>query len=277
MSEISGSRDHSSIAHPELVEPQHAPDLPPDSLQPLVSLEEIDRSDLSVRQLRPEWMDRPDVDPRALEVSLRALESYNWISFTHHQHWSYIRQLAVRNPEKQIRVLDVACGGGDIAVKLARVARRSKLNVTVDGCDLSQTAVDFATRRASQAGVPCRFFPFDVTRTDWPTDYDVVCSSLFLRHLPTPLVETVLSRMAGAAKQLVLANDLVRSRLGYRILRYGTLVVTRSPVARYDGPVSVAGAFTLAEMRQMATNAGLTGATVKGCWPERMMLIWHKS
>ena len=51
------------------------------------------RIDLSQRQLRPEWMDRPDVDPREHAVALRALERVNWISGSHYPIWRAIREI----------------------------------------------------------------------------------------------------------------------------------------------------------------------------------------
>lgn len=282
MSHIIDSRDNPAVAqldHPATQPINHArqalrADVLPASLEAAPGL--FEWVDLRERRLRPEWMDQPNVDPAALEIAHQSLARYNSISLTDWTLWSHIRRLAREQRPRPIRVLDVACGGGDIAIKLALAAQRSKLDITVDGCDLSTTAVETATRHATQAGVPSRFFTFDVGRDDWPTGYDVICSSLFLHHLPTPLVETVLGRMAQATRHLVLINDLVRTRLGYFVLKLGTLLITRSPIAQYDGPVSVAGAFTASELRNMAGKAGLIGARVKLCWPQRMLLVWRK-
>ncbi|MDB5337404.1 MAG: methyltransferase family protein [Planctomycetaceae bacterium] len=248
--------------------------LPLNVTAPLGSIWKVN---LTSRCLRPEWMDQSGVDPQALEGALRALKRYNWLTFSYGGILTPIRELAAEQPQKQLRVLDVACGGGDIAVNLALAAKRSGLNVTVDGCDLSPTSVDVATRNARRTGVSSRFFQFDVNQDAWPTDYDIICSSLFLHHLPTPMVELVLNRMGNATRQMVIVNDLIRSRLGYLLLRYGTLLVTRSPLARYDGPISVAGAFTTSELQQLATRAGLVGATVTHYWSERMLFVWNKA
>lgn len=274
MSKVKIARNYQRMTQQVLERPLK-PDRLPESLEPLPGL--FQRVDLRERRLRPEWMDQAGVDPLALDIAHRSLELYNWLSFTHSKLWSPIYRLAQQRKASGIRVLDVGCGGGDLAIKLAQTAQHSGLNVTIDGCDLSTTAVALATRRAEDAGVPCRFFAFDVGHDVWPHDYDVICSSLFLHHLPTCMIETVMGCMARAAKEMVLINDLMRSRIGYLILRIGTLIMTRSPLARYDGPISVAGAFTPDEFRQMAIQAGLTGATVKRCWPERMQLVWKKS
>lgn len=221
-------------------------------------------------------MDRPDVDPREHAVALRALERVNWISGSHYPIWRAIQSLSRRRPGETLRVLDVACGGGDVTVNLARAAKRAGVNVTLAGCDLSKTAIEFASQRAARAGMDCHFFRFDVLHDPWPTDYDVICSSLFLHHLESDAAENVLAHMARAARRMVIANDLVRSKLGYLMARVGCLVLTRSPIVHYDGPVSVAGAFTPEELRGMSLHAGMIDATVSRVWPQRMLLVWNR-
>ena len=139
--------------------------------------------DVHERHLRPELMDQPGLDVGLHRTALRALERVNAMSLIQRHFWPAIRRLARKDPVREIRVLDVACGGGDVAVRLARAAQREKLRVTVEGCDLSLTAVSFAQERARKAGVDCRFFEFDVLSDEWSTDYDIIGTSLFLNHL----------------------------------------------------------------------------------------------
>jgi 2-polyprenyl-3-methyl-5-hydroxy-6-metoxy-1,4-benzoquinol methylase len=219
-------------------------------------------------------MDQPSLSPADHEHALAGLARINWICRAYHPTWNEISVLARK--KGAIRVLDVACGSGDFVVNIANSALRSRLDVTVDGCDLSPRAIAIATRRARRAGLACRFFQFDVFHDAWPGDYDIVCSSLFLHHLPTSEVSGILRRFATAARQKVVINDLVRSRFGFQLAKWGTRLLTTSSVVRYDGPVSVANAFSLAELRELATAAGLQGASIRSVWPARMLLVWNK-
>jgi hypothetical protein len=85
----------------------------------------------------------------------------------------------------------------------------------------------------------------------------------------------LLSKMSAAAKALVLVNDLCRTTAGYVLAWVGCRVVTRSPIVRFDGPVSVAAAFSVAEVKKLAHRAGLEGATVETCWPQRLLMKWE--
>ena len=208
--------------------------------------------DVHERHLRPELMDQPGLDVDLHRTALRALDRVNAISLIHRHFWPVIRRLARKDPVREIRVLDVACGGGDVAVRLARAAQREKLRVTVEGCDLSPTAVSFAQERARKAGVDCRFFEFDVLSDEWSTDYDIIGTSLFLHHLTNDDAVKVLAKMATATRHSVIVNDLVRSRYGFLLARFVARLLTRSPIVHADGPDSVAGAFTVCELRDLS-------------------------
>ena len=233
-------------------------------------------ADIQHRTMRPELMDEPGLEEQAHRAALRGLVRVNMLSLTARSLWKPIRRLAVRHSPKPIRVLDVACGGGDVAIRLARTAKRYKLPVVIDGCDISKTALNVARERSESAQLACRFFQFDVLNDPWPDDYDVIMMSLFLHHLPTDSVVNVLKSTARSSRQLVLINDLVRNRMGYLLARYAGYFLSRSPIVHQDGPVSVAGAFTRKEVCELAGQAGMHGATVKGIWPARLLLEWSR-
>jgi hypothetical protein len=100
-----------------------------------------------------------------------------------------------------------------------------------------------------------------------------VCS-LVLHHLTDAQAPALLRAMAKSARRLVVASDLVRSSGGYAVAWAATRMLTRSPVVRVDGPLSVRAALTLAEARTMARDAGLAGAVVRRRFPFRFVLTW---
>ncbi len=229
--------------------------------------------DLSRRRAVPELMDSPNLEPERHASALRALARVNVLSLTAQRVWKRVAGLAA-NGQVPVRVLDLACGGGDVAVALARRARRSGLSVEVHGCDRSSFALDQARKHATQGGVPVRFFQLDVLEASIPKGFDLVCSSLFLHHLTEDQGEAVLRNMAAAGRNL-LVQDLVRSRIGYALAVATLRATTRSDVARIDGERSVRSAFTVPEVREMARRAGLPGARVNRCWPQRLELTWQ--
>jgi 2-polyprenyl-3-methyl-5-hydroxy-6-metoxy-1,4-benzoquinol methylase len=234
--------------------------------------------DFSRRNRQPELMDDPRIDPAEHARALRGLRRINRISRSSRLVWGPIRKLAHELPPPRLRVLDVASGGGDVAIDLARRAANLGIDASVDGCDFSATAVEHATAQAELAG--CRkvkFFALDVLAGPLPQGYDVVMCSLFLHHLSEQEAVRLLRNMATAAGSLVLVNDLCRSRLGYALAWLGCRLLTRSRVVHVDGPRSVAAAFTVDEAARLGQTAGLRDVTISRHWPERFLLHWRRA
>jgi 2-polyprenyl-3-methyl-5-hydroxy-6-metoxy-1,4-benzoquinol methylase len=232
---------------------------------------------LSERRLQPELMDAPDVEERAHRHALAGLGRINQLSLSAGMLWPCLRDLAHRQHPRPLRVLDLASGGGDVVCGLARRARRAGLTLDIHGLDRSPVAVETAIATARKQAVVARFEVGDVLAGEWPEGIDVVMCSLFLHHLEEADVVRLLQRMRESAAQAVLANDLVRSRLGYWLAWWGCRALTRSSIVHVDGPRSVAGAFTLDEARDMAARAGLTGVRLTRHWPERFLLRWDRT
>jgi len=228
---------------------------------------------------RPELMDQPGLEFTEHVRALQGLSRINRLSRTVAIIWPPILQLArSRQPDDQpVRILDLATGGGDLPVALARRAMQTGINLAVEGCDISPDAVRYAQSRADSQGSPVRFFVFDALSGALPAGYDVMSCSLFLHHLAESDAIVLLGRMAAAARHMILIDDLVRSRWGYLLALVGCHMLSGSRVVRIDGPISVAGAFTPREALLLMERAGLQGASLTRHWPQRFLLTWKAS
>ncbi len=219
-------------------------------------------NNLTQRDRQPELMDQPGLAERDHRQALRGLQRINRFSRSAQIVWPEIRRLceAVGGCEggrRPLRVLDLACGGGDVVLQLHRIARRERVAVQLAGCDLSDVALQHARDEAARGGLRnVAFFPRDVVRDPLPADYDVIMCSLFLHHLDAPEATAVLRKMATAARRLVLVNDLIRTPAGFALAWFGTRLLSRSPIVHTDGPRSVAAAWTIPEVRELAGTSG---------------------
>jgi 2-polyprenyl-3-methyl-5-hydroxy-6-metoxy-1,4-benzoquinol methylase len=229
--------------------------------------------DLSSRLVQAELMDSPELDEGRHSKALRALARINLLSLTAGRVWGVIRSLPSQKGVP-LRILDVACGGGDVALSLKRRGNKEGVDLQVEACDLHPFAVDFATRRAREAGLEVGFFRHDAGEGELPDGFDLVCSSLFLHHLSDVDAVAFLRRLDAAGK-MVMVQDLLRTRLGYLMALATTRVITRSPVVHVDGPRSVRAAFSLGEVKELARAAGVEGPSIERCWPERFSMTWE--
>lgn len=230
------------------------------------------------RCLQPEIMDQPDLDEAEHQRALRGLRRVNSFSFASRVFWPAILRQSRRRKGRAVRVLDLACGGGDVGIGLAIRAARSNVDIQVAGWDISEVAVKAARDQVDAAGYDnLHFVEANVINDPLPTDFDIVMCSLFLHHLEQTQAVALLKKMAAATQGQVLVNDLRRTRTGYWLAWFGCRMLTTSPIVRYDGPTSVAGAFTIDEALQMANEAGLVETTITSFWPERFLLAWSRS
>ena len=232
---------------------------------------------LKHRTRQAERMDQPDLDERLHRQALAGLARLNRASRSSTILWGPIHKLTMAMRPAPLRILDLACGGGDVTLELAQRGISRGLQLQVDGCDKSSVAIAVAQQRAAKLNVTSsKFSVHDVLRDPLPDDYDVLTCSLFLHHLSDAEAGLLLENMAHAARRLVLINDLKRSCLGYATAWVACHALSRSPVVRFDGPVSVMSAFTADEALALAAGHGMPEATVSHHWPRRFLLAWRR-
>ena len=249
------------------------------------------------RRRQDELMDRPDVDPVEHRRALRGLARINALSRVVSRLDQAIQEVAV-TLDRPVRVLELACGGGDTAIGLAHAAHRRTRQTEPDsnttttserpgaicyeGRDISGTAIGLAQEHSSQiraaaandhANFDFRFVRANVLDEPLP-EADIVFCSLFVHHLDEPDIFRLLSTMMNAAAKRVIVDDLRRSRWGVFMAHVGCRLLSHSPIVHFDGPVSVEGALTSDELRDLAARAGMADVRITPYWPQRMLMIW---
>ena len=121
-----------------------------------------------------------------------------------------------RNAPRPIHVIDVACGGGDITVALARRLNRlltrsgnpTSQAVHVTGIDVSPRAIQRAEALAARSGeINVSFEVRDVVANGCPP-CDIATSSLFLHHLDDTTAVQIVRSLASASRCGVVVSDL---------------------------------------------------------------------
>lgn len=202
-------------------------------------------------------------------------------------HNAYYHRLLLRQlPPAPARVLDVGCGAGDLAARLARVAGR------VDALDVSGPMIELA-RTAVPGNVTC--LHADVLTHPLPAGaYDAIVSLTALHHLP---LADVLPRLAAALRPggVLAAVALPRTDLprelpaelagaaGHRL--YGAAFAGLRAAGRGDWyaipashaimPVVLEAPLTTRQVRQEAA-AILPGVRVRRLAFWRYFLLWRK-
>ena len=204
------------------------------------------------RSTQPELLDaQPPAGP-LLARNLREMAVLYGLSGGLRLGWRALHELLRAGPPDQT-LLDVAAGDGSIAGRLVRRAARSGIRLLPIVSDLQANVLAVAARRSPAASL----LRCDALRLPHPDQsVDIVHCAQALHHFSPSEARLLLSECARVARRGVVVVDLRRSWPGYwgaRLAAWGPL----TPLGRHDGPLSVLRAYTVAEARALAREAGL--------------------
>lgn len=209
-----------------------------------------------------EEMDKADCDPAALARTYSQFPLINRVV----SRWRSVYKQLVKpllSPTRNTTLLDIGCGGGDIAAGLARWAARDGLRLAITAIDPDARAIGFAQAslkhanlnqsNANQSG-PVNP-PVEFRRAHSSellaegASFDVVISNHMLHHLSPEDLQGLLADSAALARTTVIHSDIARSRIGYALFSAGTLPFFPGSFIRRDGLTSIRRSYTAAEMR----------------------------
>lgn len=166
-------------------------------------------------------------------------------------------------------LLDIGCGGGDLAVRLARWAAHDGLRLHVTGVDTDSRAIAYARARSSAFGVQYRCLSSAELLQEGQR-FDFVISNHLLHHLDDFELGGLLQDSAQLARLKVLHNDIERHPLAY--LGFGLLSwpFFRASFIRADGLTSIRRSYTRAELSRLAPP----GWQARRLFPFRNLLVY---
>lgn len=216
-----------------------------------------------------EQMDRPDCDPAKLERTYTRFPLVNrafsgWGGIYRHR----LRPLLEAAGGGSI--LDVGCGGGDIARGIARMARADGLVVDVTGIDPDERALRFASASEPVEGVSYRQADSSALVAEG-RKYDVVLSNHVLHHLSAPEFSAVLHDSELLARRLALHNDINRSPLAWGLFCAGVWPLGFGSYIWQDGLTSIRRSYTAQELRDAAPS----GWSVERNRPWHNLLVYR--
>lgn len=224
----------------------------------------------------PEFTDRSDADPRLLGDELQTLRKLNGQSDAYRQAIWGVEQLIDPAAPAPARILDVGTGGADVPRAIAAWARQRRIAVEITAVDRNPSILRHA-REWSADWPEVRFEEQDALHLPYAAgSFDVVMCGLMLHHFTAEDAVGLLRQMQTLARRGYFVNDLRRNRAVVSLVDLFSAFV-RNPATRHDARASARAAFSLAELRALADQAGLAHYQIKrsnGLF--RMVLVGRK-
>ena len=223
----------------------------------LMATEPLDFSRRTEPADLPEWMDEP-CSYADFHACLADLAQVNRLTLACRPTLHWLDQLVRRQrPSQPLRIVDVGSGGGDRLRRVERWAARRGVPVQLTGIDLNPYAAQ-AARAFTPAGSAIEWVTGDAFSCNAPVD--IVLSSLFTHHLPTPEVVRFLAWMEGVARRGWFVNDLCREPVPYHLFGALAAAARWHRFVRHDGPVSFRRAFREPDWQRMIASAGIAAS-----------------
>jgi 2-polyprenyl-3-methyl-5-hydroxy-6-metoxy-1,4-benzoquinol methylase len=233
--------------------------------------------DMRERSFEPELMDKPDADVGAL---IRTIRQFSLINRLFSSSRSLIREKIFTQMEKdtakEYSLLDIGAGGCDIAVWIAREARRRSISVRItvlDGDERIYEVMKDAVRCYPEINI-VQMSARDIDRLGM---FDFIFSNHFMHHLDWQSLAVLLEKIHRQTRIAFLMNDLLRSLpgfVGYSI--FAGLFLHRS-FAFFDGRLSIRRGFRKKEMDAfLKENLPRYSIHIGECSPARLYLFENK-
>jgi 2-polyprenyl-3-methyl-5-hydroxy-6-metoxy-1,4-benzoquinol methylase len=222
-------------------------------------------------QLR-ELADEPDCDRTTLYNTYIQFKTLNLLA----SRWRSIYEVDIKpfleSENRTLTLLDVGCGGGDIALSIAKWAAQDNLCLKITAIDMDIRAIDFANNQNNPYNVEfCNISTSELIAQN--RSFDFIISNHFIHHLNSNELKEILSEIEPMARKMIIFNDIERSPLLYYY--YAALGFVLKPFFPksfiwVDGLRSIMRGYTPSELRAIAGDRW----QVKPLFFSRLLLVY---
>jgi ubiquinone/menaquinone biosynthesis C-methylase UbiE len=169
------------------------------------------------------------------------------------------RMLSQFPPSRKLTLLDVGTGSADIPRAIVDWARKQGRPIAVIAVDRNAHVLAFACQEIAS------YPEIHLIKADGlqlplaEQSVDIALASLLCHHLSPPHLAQLLHTFDRLARYGFLVNDLQRSYVAYAVTWLFTRLMSRNPLTRHDGPLSVLRAYRIEELQTIAASVGMEG------------------
>jgi 2-polyprenyl-3-methyl-5-hydroxy-6-metoxy-1,4-benzoquinol methylase len=230
--------------------------------------------DFKVRSQGIELMDDLNCSGKVVGQTLKELEFINaWLG-GNAVTLSGIKKLLRRaNRKKDIVVADLGCGSGDMLKHVDRWAQENGYSLTLKGYDANPNIIQHA--QANAAGNPrISFEAMDIFSEEFSRQkFDIVIGTLFYHHFTSDQLSYFFSQLKRQCSIGILINDIHRHPLAFYSIKWLTHWFSKSPMVKFDAPLSVLRSFHRQEIIEILDRARFDKYQIDWKWAFRWRVL----
>lgn len=176
--------------------------------------------------------------------------------------------------EKEITIVDIGCGHGDILRDVAKFGRKNKYKFKLIGIDANSTAIKYANELSLEYP-ELSFKTQDIFSDEFQKhEFDIVLATLFLHHFKEEQLVSFLKNTINQTKIGIVVNDLHRNKLAYYLFMLLSIFINNKMIIE-DGLTSVLRGFKRIDLERITKKINKK-STISWKWAFRFLWIIQK-
>lgn len=223
------------------------------------------------RNTQTEIMDDLALDGEMLRKTLDQLSLINkWLGGIRPTIGAVRKLINPLPKERQITIVDIGCGGGDVLRELADFGKKRSRNFNLVGIDANKFIINYAKEKTAKYP-EISYFSHNVFSVEFSQlNYDIALFNLVLHHFSDEEIIRLLSLVSSKAKVGVIINDLQRSSVAYHLFQLLSLAIA-NPMAREDGLISILRGFRKKDLMRFSKKLKLKKFVIQKKWAFRYL------
>lgn len=187
-----------------------------------------------------------------------------------------VQELIQDLKKREIIIVDVGCGNGDMLRTLADFGLKNNLNLRLIGIDANNFTISHA-RKLSDKYANISYRCEDIFHESFnDLKYDIVLCTLTLHHFKDDEIIRLLNVFYANSTIGIVINDLHRSAVAYRLFQALCFVFQLNDMSREDGLTSILRSFKKEELIQFSKKLNFSNYTIHWKWAFRYQWIISK-
>ena len=178
--------------------------------------------------------------------------------------------------EKEIVIVDIGCGNGDMLRKLAEFGKKNNYFFKLVGVDANSFTISHAeslSKNYPNISYSCQ----DIFDEDFKKlKYDILLCTLTLHHFKDDEIVLLMQLFYKNTFIGIVINDLERSALAYRLFQIFCYIFRLNYMSTEDGLISILRGFKKEELELYSKKAKLKNYTIQWKWAFRYQWIIKK-
>lgn len=228
----------------------------------------------SQRSEQVEIMDDLLCSGKVVDQTLKELDNINkWLGGNEVTIHALNQLLKKRSKNKIISIVDLGCGSGEMLKLIQHWSKKNNYILSLTGIDANPGIVNYAKNHLKDYPA-IEFLSMNIFEESfWNNKYDVVVSTLFFHHFTSKQLIEFFKQLKNHVGIGIIINDIHRHWFAYHSIRLITRFFSRSPMVKYDAPLSVLRAFTRNELKIILSGAGISNYQIRWRWAFRWQVI----